>query len=71
MIVRLMRAIERLPDMRGRFADLADDCGFSSHAHMSAAFQGTLGVSPKQIARRSRAEIRSAMELLARSLREG
>lgn len=70
MIVRLMHAIDRLPDMRGQFSLLAEECGFSSHAHMSAAFQSTLGVAPKHLALQSKRALRESMNQLVRALRE-
>jgi AraC-like DNA-binding protein len=70
MIVRLMHAIDRLPDMRGQFSLLAEECGFSSHAHMSAAFQSTLGVAPKHLALQSKRALRESMNHLVRALRE-
>ena len=51
-LLRLCRALERLPD-RKDITDLAFELGFSSHSHFSAVFRSQLGTTPSQY--RSRA----------------
>ena len=68
-IVRLIRVIERLPDMRGSLTRLAVECGFSSHAHMSTAFQSVLQLSPSTLARSDRASRSEVRRVLSSRLR--
>jgi AraC family transcriptional regulator len=51
--VRLLRALERLPEARGALADLALDLGFSSQSHFTDAFRRAFGVAPGAVAPRS------------------
>lgn len=44
--LRLLAALERLPDYRGRLIDLALDLGFSSHSHFTLAFRRQFGCAP-------------------------
>ena len=56
-LLRLCRALERLPDRRD-ITDLAFELGFSSHSHFSAVFRSQLGTTPSQY--RSRAALRAS-----------
>jgi AraC-like DNA-binding protein len=49
--LRLVTALERLPDYRDRLTDLALDLGFSSHSHFTHAFHGYFGRTPSELAR--------------------
>jgi AraC-like DNA-binding protein len=49
--LRLVTALERLPDYRERLTDLALDLGFSSHSHFTHAFRGYFGRTPSELAR--------------------
>ena len=53
MLLRLSRALHRLPD-QDDITDLAFELGFSSHSHFTAAFRAELGMAPS----RYRAEAR-------------
>lgn len=44
--LRLVTALEKLPEYRERLTDLALDLGFSSHSHFTHAFRGYFGRSP-------------------------
>ncbi|HEV2320955.1 MAG TPA: helix-turn-helix transcriptional regulator [Gammaproteobacteria bacterium] len=46
MRLRLVTALERLPEYRERLTDLALDLGFSSHSHFTHAFRGYFGRTP-------------------------
>jgi AraC family transcriptional regulator len=50
--LRLVTALERLPDYRERLTDLALDLGFSSHSHFTHAFRGYFGRTPSELALR-------------------
>jgi AraC family transcriptional regulator len=47
--LRLVTALERLPDYRERLTDLALDLGFSSHSHFTHAFRGYFGRTPSEL----------------------
>jgi AraC-like DNA-binding protein len=49
--LRLVTALERLPDYRERLTDLALDLGFSSHSHFTHAFCSYFGRTPSELAR--------------------
>ncbi|HEY1773984.1 MAG TPA: helix-turn-helix transcriptional regulator [Gammaproteobacteria bacterium] len=49
--LRLVTALEKLPDYRDRLTDLALDLGFSSHSHFTHAFRGYFGRAPSELAR--------------------
>ena len=49
--VRLVTALERLPDYRERLTELALDLGFSSHSHFTQAFRGYFGRAPSELSR--------------------
>jgi AraC-like DNA-binding protein len=49
--LRLVTALERLPDYKDRITDLALDLGFSSHSHFTHAFRGYFGRTPSEAAR--------------------
>jgi len=44
--LRLVTALEKLPDYRDRLTDLALDLGFSSHSHFTQAFRSYFGAAP-------------------------
>lgn len=67
-IIRLLRVVERLPDMRGSLTRLAVECGFSSHSHMSHAFQSVLHLSPSTVAKSDRASRSEVRRLLTSRL---
>lgn len=46
MRLRLVTALEKLPEYRDRLTDLAFDLGFSSHSHFTYAFRGYFGQAP-------------------------
>ncbi|MGE5624431.1 MAG: helix-turn-helix transcriptional regulator [Bacillota bacterium] len=46
MRLRLVTALEKLPEYRERLTDLAFDLGFSSHSHFTHAFRGYFGRAP-------------------------
>ena len=46
MRLRLVTALEKLPEYRERLTDLAFDLGFSSHSHFTQAFRGYFGRAP-------------------------
>jgi len=46
---RIARARTALQQDRQSLIDIAIDCGFSSHAHMSCVFQQRLGISPSSL----------------------
>lgn len=46
---RLARARGLLSTGKAGLADIAQACGFSSHAHMSAAFRARLGIAPSRL----------------------
>ena len=46
---RLSRAREQLETTSHSMAMIAQDCGFSSHAHMSSTFRRRLGVTPSRL----------------------
>jgi len=46
MILRVIHALQLLPDYKGNLASLAYESGFSSHAHMSTSFLRLIGVTP-------------------------
>jgi len=50
--LRLVAALERLPEYRDRLTTLAFDLGFSSHSHFTHAFREYYGKAPATIARR-------------------
>ncbi|NQX95467.1 MAG: helix-turn-helix transcriptional regulator [Erythrobacter sp.] len=70
-IIRLMHALERLPDMRGRLTRLAIECGFSSHAHMSNAFRTVLNAPPNELMHASSRKLRASLANLGKQLRAG
>jgi len=45
--LRLVTALERLPDYRDRLTDLALDLGFSSHSHFTHAFRTYFSMPPR------------------------
>lgn len=47
--VRLVAAVERLPERRGMVARLAHETGFASHAHLSSVFKRVLGATPTEV----------------------
>ncbi|HLW74900.1 MAG TPA: helix-turn-helix transcriptional regulator [Gammaproteobacteria bacterium] len=49
MRLRLVTALEKLPEYRERLTDLAFDLGFSSHSHFTHAFRGYFGHSPSAL----------------------
>jgi AraC family transcriptional regulator len=49
--LRVERAQELLRKQRGPLIDVAMDCGFSSHSHMTRAFRKILGVTPREYKR--------------------
>ena len=46
---RIARARHLLLNSHAGLADIAQNCGFASHAHLSAAFRQRLGVTPSQL----------------------
>ena len=50
--LRVLHALDRLQDPRGRLVDIAMDVGFSSHSHFSQAFRLALGQAPSQVRQR-------------------
>jgi AraC-like DNA-binding protein len=46
MRLRLVTALEKLPEYRERLTDLALDLGFSSHSHFTQSFRGYFGRAP-------------------------
>jgi AraC family transcriptional regulator len=50
--LRLEEAQRRLKELRAPLTDIALDCGFSSHSHLSKAFRHRLGVTPSQYRRK-------------------
>jgi AraC-like DNA-binding protein len=50
--VRLLHALDRAADFRGRLTDLALDLGFASQSHLTDAFRRTFGVPPGALASR-------------------
>ena len=50
--LRLVAALEHLPEYRDRLTALALDLGFSSHSHFTHAFREYYGKAPATIARR-------------------
>lgn len=61
-MLRLARALERLPDSDD-ITDLALELGFSSHSHFTAAFRQKVGVTPS----RFRDEVRGTKVATARA----
>jgi len=53
MRLRLVTALEKLPEYRERLTDLAFDLGFSSHSHFTQAFRGYFGSAPSAYLSRS------------------
>jgi AraC family transcriptional regulator len=51
--LRLVTALEKLPEYRERLTDLALDLGFSSHSHFTHAFRGYFGRAPSAYLQRS------------------
>jgi AraC family transcriptional regulator len=45
---RLRRARWHLLNGNADIADIAFDCGFASHSHLSAAFKRDTGITPRQ-----------------------
>ncbi len=64
--LRLREAISRLHSWTGSIAHVAALTGFASHAHLTTLCSTRLGVTPSAIARASRADIRSLLDLLQR-----
>ena len=64
LLIRIVRAMEQMPDRRGHLTELALECGFSSHSHMTSAFSRLLGVTPSQIVESSRGPILKVMSRL-------
>jgi len=62
--VRLREAVARLHGWTGNIAHIAAFTGFSSHSHLTATCSKRLGVTPAAIARASRSDLRSLLELL-------
>lgn len=50
--LRLHAALDRIPERRGDLSGLALELGFSHHAHFTAAFRQTFGISPSAWDRR-------------------
>jgi AraC family transcriptional regulator len=50
--VRLVHALDRVADFRGRLTDLALELGFSSQSHFTDAFRRVFGTPPGALARR-------------------
>lgn len=48
-IVRVMGAIDRIPERRGHLARLAHECGFANHAHLTSVFGRLIGAAPTAI----------------------
>jgi AraC-like DNA-binding protein len=46
MRLRLLSSLERLPEWKRSLGALAQDLGFASHAHFTAAFHAAFGLSP-------------------------
>ena len=46
---RVARARQQVFQTQTALTEIALDCGFSSHAHMSSAFQQRLGISPSRL----------------------
>ena len=51
--LRLVTALEKLPEYRERLTDLALDLGFSSHSHFTHAFRGYFGRAPSAFLERN------------------
>ncbi len=51
--LRLVTALEKLPEYQERLTDLALDLGFSSHSHFTHAFRGYFGRAPSAWLERS------------------
>jgi AraC-like DNA-binding protein len=49
--IRLLYALDRLPEARGALTDLALELGFSSQSHFTDAFRRAFGVPPGALAR--------------------
>lgn len=62
LLIRIVHALEQLPDRRRDLTGLALDCGFGSHSHMTSAFASILGVSPKQFVGGSHKSIRDSID---------
>ena len=52
--VRLLSALERLPDARGQIARLALELGFASQSHFTDAFREAFGAPPGAVAAHGR-----------------
>jgi len=51
--LRLVTALEKLPEYRDRLTDLALDLGFSSHSHFTQAFRAYFGSAPSAYLQRN------------------
>lgn len=68
LLVRMVQALEQLPDRRGSLMALALECGFASQSHMTTAFSRSIGVTPGELVKTSGKSIRDALRSINRHL---
>ena len=49
MRLRVLRALDRLRDRGVPLAEVAADCGFADHAHMTRSLRRHLGTTPSRL----------------------
>ena len=68
-LIRIVHALEQLPDRRHNLIGVALDSGFASHAHMTTSFKRTIGVTPSALLMGDSKAIAQSIECLNRRLK--